>query len=65
MRDDDTLLLMPEVEALTKFSKPTIYDMIRAGRFPKQLRLGPNKVAWLRSEVVGWIEERAAERVAA
>ena len=65
MRDDDTLLTMPEVEALTHFSKPTIYEMIRANRFPKQVRLGPNKVAWLRSEVMGWIGERAAEREAA
>lgn len=65
MRDDDTLLTMPEVEALTRLSKPTVYQMIREGRFPKQVRLGPNKVAWLRSEVTGWIGERAAAREAA
>lgn len=62
MRDDDLLLIMPEVEALTHFSKPTIYQMIREGRFPQQVRLGPNKVAWLRSEVLRWIDERAAAR---
>ncbi len=65
MRDDDTLLTMPEVEALVHFSKPTVYQMIREGRFPKQVRLGPNKVAWLRSEVMGWIGERAEAREAA
>lgn len=65
MRDDDTLLTMPEVEALTRLSKPTVYQMIREGRFPKQVRLGPNKVAWLRSEVTGWIGEKAAAREAA
>lgn len=62
MRDDDTLLTMPEVEALTRLSKPTLYQMIREDRFPKQVRLGPNKVAWLRSEVLGWIGEKAAAR---
>ena len=62
MRNDDTLLTMPEVEALTRLSKPTVYQMIREGRFPKQVRLGPNKVAWLRSEVRGWIGERADAR---
>lgn len=65
MRDDDTLLTMPEVEALTRLSKPTVYQMIREGRFPKQIRLGPNKVAWLRSEVTSWIGEKAAAREAA
>lgn len=65
MRDDDTLLTMPEVEALTRLSKPTLYQMIREDRFPKQVRLGPNKVAWLRSEVLGWIGERAEARPAA
>lgn len=62
MQNDDTLLTMPEVEALTRLSKPTVYQMIREGRFPKQVRLGPNKVAWLRSEVLGWIGQRAADR---
>jgi prophage regulatory protein len=56
---------MPEVEALTRLSKPTVYQMIREGRFPKQVRLGPNKVAWLRSEVLGWIGEKADAREAA
>lgn len=58
----DLLLTMRELEALTQLSKPTIYQMVREGRFPKQVRLGPNKVAWLRSEVLGWIFARAAER---
>lgn len=62
MQDGDTLLTMPEVEALTRLSKPTVYQMIRDGGFPKQVRLGPNKVAWLRSEVMGWIGQRADAR---
>lgn len=65
MRDDDTLLTMADLKQIVPFSKPTIYQMIREGSFPKQVRLGPNRVAWLRSEVLGWIAERAAERVAA
>ena len=65
MLHDDTLLTMTDLKGLVPFSKPTIYQMIREGRFPKQVRLGPNKVAWLRSEVLGWIGERAAAREAA
>ena len=61
----DVLITMAELEALTCLSKPTIYQMIREDRFPKQVHLGPNKVAWLRSEVLGWIGERADARAAA
>jgi prophage regulatory protein len=33
-----------------------------AGRFPKRIRLGQNRVAWLLAEVESWIEERVARR---
>jgi prophage regulatory protein len=65
METDDKLLTMKEVSGLTRLSKPTIYKMIGEGSFPQQVRLGPNKVAWLRSEVLGWIGERAEAREAA
>lgn len=67
MRDDDRLLTMADLinEKIVPYSKPTIYQMIREGRFPRQVRLGPNRVAWRRSEVLSWIDERAAEREAA
>lgn len=65
METDDRLLTMKEVSGLTRLSKPTIYKMIGEGSFPKQVRLGLNKVAWLRSEVLGWIGKRAEAREAA
>jgi len=33
-----------------------------AGRFPKRITLGQNRVAWLLSEVEAWIDERIAKR---
>lgn len=63
--NDHLLMTMKEVAPMVGFSKPTIYQMVREGRFPRQLRLGPNKVAWLRSEVLAWIDKKAAEREAA
>lgn len=62
MRNDDRLLTMADLKELVPYSKPTIYQMIRERRFPRQVRLGPNRVAWRSSEVLGWIDERAAER---
>ena len=35
---------------------------IAEGHFPKPVRLGPNSVAWVASEVEEWIRERIAER---
>jgi len=33
-----------------------------AGRFPKRVTLGGNRVAWLMCEVDAWVSERIAER---
>ena len=33
-----------------------------AGQFPKRVRLGACRVAWLASEVQNWIDERVATR---
>lgn len=33
-----------------------------AGKFPKRVQLGPNRVAWLLSEVDTWVNERIAVR---
>ncbi len=62
MDPNDRLLTMADLKEVVPFSKVTIYQMIREGRFPRQVSLGPNKVAWLRSEVLGWVEARKRER---
>lgn len=33
-----------------------------AGRFPLRIKLGPNRVAWVLSEVEAWVRERIDER---
>jgi len=32
-------------------------------RFPSRVRLSPGRVAWLKSEILAFIENRAAERI--
>jgi len=34
----------------------------KAGRFPKRIQLGQNRVAWVLSEVDAWIAKRISER---
>ena len=62
MDHNDRLLTVREVAAVTRLSKPTIYKLVRCNDFPRQIQIGRAKVAWLRSEVLGWIDGRAAER---
>lgn len=58
------LLTLPEVVAMTRLSKPTIYKYIRDENhdFPKQVRLGPNRVCWVKSEIERWIKRRRDAR---
>ena len=50
---------------LVQYSPQHIARLEKAGRFPKRIRLGQNRVAWLLSEVEDWIDERLLERDAA
>jgi len=63
MPASDTLLTIEEVGARVRLSKPTIYKEIRFGRFPRQLRLCANKVAWIEREIDEWVAARAEARV--
>jgi prophage regulatory protein len=51
-------LRLPDVKAVTGLSKSSLYELIRANRFPAPVRLGPRVVAWVRSEVKQWAAER-------
>lgn len=62
MNRPQKLLTIREVVAATRLSKPTIYKMVRAGKFPQQVRLAEQRVAWLTVEIDGWIADQAAAR---
>ncbi len=47
------------------FSRAHIYRLIKDGKFPKPVRLGENRVAFVADEIDAWINERIAERDAA
>ena len=58
----DRIILAPERRELVPFSDMHIWRMEKAGKFPKRIRLGPNRVGWSLGEIVEWIETRMAER---
>ena len=50
------------VEQKTGKKRTQIYKEIAAGTFPRQVRLGPKAVGWIKSEVDFWIAQRIAHR---
>ena len=54
--DNQRLLRIDDVMDLTTLSKDSIYKKMKAGKFPRSRRLGKQSVAWLRSDILEWIE---------
>ncbi len=44
------------------FSSATLWRTIAAGDFPKPIRIGKRRVAWLQTEIDDWLAERMEER---
>lgn len=55
---EDKYLRVKQVCERTGLSRPTIYNMMKAGTFPIKTALGERAVAWLESEIVTWMEVR-------
>jgi len=51
----DRFMRLDEVLHVTGLGRNTVYRRIREGTFPKQLRIGPNSVAWRQSEIIEWM----------
>lgn len=56
------LLSKKEVCARTTYSRAHLDRLETEGRFPKRVRLGQARVAWVEEEVDDWIAARVAER---
>jgi prophage regulatory protein len=58
------LLRLPEVLARVGLRRSAVYELVSRGSFPQPCRLGARCVAWVESEVDGWVAARIAEREA-
>ena len=52
------ILRLPEVVLTTGISRPTIYRLMKTGRFPNRRQLGIKSVGWVAEEVQSWLEGR-------
>jgi prophage regulatory protein len=53
---DELLWSIKTVILKTGLSRPSIYRYMKRGQFPARRRVGPNRVAWVASEIVAWIQ---------
>ena len=56
------ILTEAQVKERVLYSSSQLRRMEQAGKFPRRLKLGPNRVGWLSSEIENWIESCAAAR---
>jgi prophage regulatory protein len=53
---------LPEVEARTGLSGSSIYRLVKAGQFPRPIKLGETASAWVDEEIEDWLIARVEER---
>jgi len=58
----EKLLVLSQVREIVPYSASHIWRLERSGQFPRRVRLGENRVAWLQSEVNSWVESKLAAR---
>lgn len=58
----ERIILSPELDRITGKSRVTRWRWMRDGLFPKPVKIGPNSVGWLASEVEAWLQSRISER---
>jgi len=56
------LIRLPEVLSKTGLTQSGLYDKMARKQFPRSVPIGRYAVAWLESEIDGWIEARVEER---
>lgn len=54
----DPVLTIAQVTASVSYSRAQLWRMIKAGSFPKPVRLGPGRVGWRQSAVAEWLDAR-------
>jgi len=62
MYEEERVLRLPDVRAVTGLSSSTIYALMANNDFPPSISLGGKRRGWLTSEVQAWIAQRRRMR---
>ena len=60
--ESDRIMDRHERRRLVPYSDNHVLRLERAGLFPVRVKLGSNRVGWLLSEILAWIDRRKADR---
>lgn len=52
------MLRMKNVLEITGLSRSTVYESIKQGNFPKQIKLGVKAVGWTSDSINEWLESK-------
>ncbi|MEM7241908.1 MAG: AlpA family phage regulatory protein [Pseudomonadota bacterium] len=56
------ILSKRDLKEMILYSPQHIARLEKAGKFPKRVQLGPNRVGWVEAEVLDWIKDRIEKR---
>ena len=56
------ILSKRQLREIVLYSPQHIARLEAAGKFPKRVKLGQNRVGWIESEVMEWLQERIDRR---
>jgi len=52
------ILSKRQLKELVLYSPQHVARLEKAGKFPKRVQLGPNRVGWVEDEVMDWLQQR-------
>jgi len=55
-------LRLTEILRRVPYSEAHIWRLEKAGKFPRRVRIGANRIAWVESEVNNWVSSKLQER---
>ena len=61
-KQEPFFILRRELRRLVPYSMQHILRLEKRNTFPRRVPIGINRVAWVRSEVMAWIEQRINSR---
>ena len=56
------ILSKRQLKELVLYSPQHVARLEAAGKFPRRVQLGPNRVGWVEAEVLDWLRERIDRR---
>lgn len=56
------ILSKRQLKELVLYSPQHVARLEKAGKFPKRVQIGPNRVGWVEDEVLDWLRERLNRR---